>query len=110
MVQTKQLSDLIREAEELVAKVIDLPIQEQRTLTAFLSQRLGLAEGRKELQRIKEKTEQDNRPWSGKSILQLVDDLNAEIPPEVLEQQPHDGAEEHDHYIYGTPKKSDQLQ
>lgn len=27
------------------------------------------------------------------------------IPDDVLEKLPTDGAENHDHYIYGTPKK-----
>ena len=49
---------------------------------------------------------QGDLQWSGKSLLQLIDDLNAEIPEEVLSQARPDGAEEHDHYIYGTPKKS----
>ena len=27
------------------------------------------------------------------------------LPPEALEGMPEDGASQHDHYIYGTPKK-----
>ena len=27
------------------------------------------------------------------------------LPPEVLEKLPADGASQHDHYIYGTPKR-----
>jgi antitoxin component of MazEF toxin-antitoxin module len=27
------------------------------------------------------------------------------LPPEVLEKMPVDGASQHDHYIYGTPKR-----
>ncbi len=27
------------------------------------------------------------------------------LPPEVLESLPVDGASQHDHYIYGTPKR-----
>ncbi|HZU35970.1 MAG TPA: antitoxin family protein [Gemmataceae bacterium] len=27
------------------------------------------------------------------------------LPPEVLDQLPADGAAQHDHYIYGTPKR-----
>jgi hypothetical protein len=27
------------------------------------------------------------------------------LPEEELRKLPHDGAEQHDHYIYGTPKK-----
>jgi antitoxin component of MazEF toxin-antitoxin module len=27
------------------------------------------------------------------------------LPPEVLDKLPPDGASQHDHYIYGTPKR-----
>ena len=27
------------------------------------------------------------------------------LPPEVLDQFPADGASQHDHYLYGTPKR-----
>jgi antitoxin component of MazEF toxin-antitoxin module len=27
------------------------------------------------------------------------------LPPEVLDKMPTDGASQHDHYIYGTPKR-----
>ena len=29
----------------------------------------------------------------------------AEIPPEELDKSPTDGASQHDHYLYGTPKR-----
>lgn len=32
-------------------------------------------------------------------------DLVADVPDEVWEQIPDDGSEQHDHYIYGTPKR-----
>jgi len=35
---------------------------------------------------------------------QFIEELTADIPPEVLETLPTDGAEQHDHYLYGTPK------
>ena len=36
---------------------------------------------------------------------QFIEELTADIPPEVLETLPTDGAEQHDHYLYGTPKQ-----
>jgi len=30
-----------------------------------------------------------------------------ELPPETLDRLPADGASQHDHYIYGTPKRSE---
>ncbi|MCE2674023.1 MAG: hypothetical protein LW635_10550, partial [Microcystis sp. 53598_E5] len=42
---------------------------------------------------------------TGESILKIVDRLNLNFPEEELEPLPSDGAEEHDHYLYGSPKK-----
>lgn len=39
------------------------------------------------------------------SLANFVEKLVSDIPPEVLATLPTDGAAEHDHYIYGTPKK-----
>ena len=36
----------------------------------------------------------------------FIEELVADIPPQVIDTLPTDGADEHDHYIYGTPKKS----
>lgn len=35
----------------------------------------------------------------------FVENLIADIPASVLDTLPTDGAAEHDHYIYGTPKQ-----
>ncbi len=40
-----------------------------------------------------------------KPIWQVVQELMADVPPEILDQLPTDGASQHDHYIYGTPKR-----
>jgi antitoxin component of MazEF toxin-antitoxin module len=29
------------------------------------------------------------------------------LPPEVLDRMPTDGVSQHDHYLYGTPKRKD---
>lgn len=39
-------------------------------------------------------------------IWQMVEELLREIPAEDLARMPTDGSEQHDHYIYGTPKRS----
>lgn len=39
------------------------------------------------------------------SFVTFVEELVADIPPQVLDKWPADGASEHDHYLYGTPKK-----
>ena len=39
-------------------------------------------------------------------IWEIFEDFANGIPEEVLAKLPTDGAEQHDHYIYGTPKRS----
>jgi hypothetical protein len=40
-----------------------------------------------------------------KHIWEIADTLLEGIPEEELERLPVDGAAQHDHYIYGTPKR-----
>ncbi len=43
----------------------------------------------------------DNRPVS-----EMLREIWADMPPEVRAKLPPDGASEHDHYIYGLPKRN----
>jgi len=36
---------------------------------------------------------------------QIIDECFKDVPPEDFEKLPTDGAENHDHYLYGAPKK-----
>jgi hypothetical protein len=40
-----------------------------------------------------------------KPLGQILADLGKKIPDEEMAKMPHDGAANHDHYIYGTPKQ-----
>lgn len=40
------------------------------------------------------------------SIWDAIDDIVRRVPEEVLSRLPADGAEQHDHYLYGSPKKA----
>ena len=40
-----------------------------------------------------------------KPIWEVIEEIVADLPESVLEKLPVDGAEQHDHYIYGTPKR-----
>jgi hypothetical protein len=40
-----------------------------------------------------------------KTIWDKIEERIAKLPEEVWDQLPIDGALEHDHYLYGTPKK-----
>ena len=40
-----------------------------------------------------------------KPIWEVADELRKSVPPEEWAKVPVDGAAQHDHYIYGTPKR-----
>ena len=41
----------------------------------------------------------------GPSLGERIAAMGRALPPEVLDQFPPDGASQHDHYLYGTPKR-----
>ena len=45
------------------------------------------------------------RATGDKPLWQIVSEAAESLPPDVMKNLPADGAEEHDHYIYGTPKR-----
>jgi len=51
---------------------------------------------------------QDNKTISKTTgimaLLEQVKEIQAQIPSEEWNKLPHDGAINHDHYLYGTPK------
>ena len=40
-----------------------------------------------------------------RTLMEIVREIKESIPDEVLEQLPRDGSLNHDHYLYGAPKK-----
>ncbi|KAM3107129.1 hypothetical protein [Phormidesmis sp. 146-33] len=51
-------------------------------------------------------TETDEVDISGsETLLELMERLTADMTEEEIAQLPKDGAEQHDHYIYGSPKR-----
>ncbi len=39
-------------------------------------------------------------------ISEIFEELSSQIPLEEWAELPRDGAEQHDHYLYGSPKRS----
>jgi len=39
-------------------------------------------------------------------ISEIIRENMSKVPPEIMERMPKDGASEHDHYIYGWPKRN----
>ena len=48
---------------------------------------------------------QEEAPGAHKPIWEEIEEITAGIPDEEWLKLPADGAEQHDHYIYGTPKR-----
>jgi len=46
------------------------------------------------------------RPTDRRPAWEIVVDAMRDVPEEVWERLPTDGASEHDHYIYGWPKRN----
>ena len=68
------------------------------------AQKLPPDEQRKLAQRLLEESKKTVVP-SEKSVWQKISEHAADVPDEVWEQIPTDGAEQHDHYLYGSPKR-----
>ncbi len=73
--------------ETLIEKVKALPAEKQKKVLLYVE----LMEQSKEQPR--------------KSIWEDIREIAADVPDEVWERLPRDGAEQHDHYLYGSPKK-----
>jgi CCR4-NOT transcriptional regulation complex NOT5 subunit len=50
-------------------------------------------------------TEQQPRPTTSQSLLNLFESITANASAEETQNLPKDGAEQHDHYLYGIPKR-----
>lgn len=92
------MTQLLKKAIDALSSLDNLSEEEQRNLAAEI---LELVESAK-THHIKAGAEKvgDDRP-----IWEVIDELGQGIPEEELERLPEDGAAEHDHYIYGTPKR-----
>lgn len=50
--------------------------------------------------------EDQKRPRENvRPIWEIITELSAQVPMEEWEKLPSDGAEQHDHYLYGSPKR-----
>ena len=67
-------------------RVRALPVAQQEEVFKFVERLAAPADAR--------------RPLS-----EIAAELMKDVPPEATDQLPTDGAENHDHYLYGPPKK-----
>lgn len=79
--------------QAILEKLQSLPDERQREILALVSEML-----QKEQEPLSLK---NSRP-----IWEIIAEISAEIPMEEWAKLPTDGAEQHDHYLYGSPKRS----
>ena len=74
-------------SEKVVEKLNELPLERQQQILDFVE---FLAEKHK----------------PQKTIWEKIDEITKDVPDEVWDKLPADGAENHDFYLYGTPKEA----
>lgn len=81
--------------------VIELPDDQAAALMAkAASEGLSLVEW---IQRLVEEAPPTGQPHG--HIADMICESMKDVPPEVMATMPEDGASQHDHYIYGWPKR-----
>ena len=75
--------------------------------TAVLAARAH-AQGLSVQQYVQQVLEQDleSEAKPRRHISEVIEEIMSDVPMEVFERLPKDGASEHDHYLYGSPKKN----
>ena len=83
--------------------VIELPDEQAAVLKAKAA-----AEGLS-LEAWLQKLAKEERPRSRplRHIADVILENMKDVPPEIMACMPQDGASQHDHYIYGWPKKDE---
>jgi hypothetical protein len=81
--------------------VIELPDEQAAALKAkAAAEGLSLEAW---LQKLAEQKRPASRPH--RHIADVILENMQDVPPEIMARMPKDGASQHDHYIYGWPKK-----
>ncbi|MDQ3635110.1 MAG: hypothetical protein M3405_11470 [Acidobacteriota bacterium] len=75
-------------ADTIYKKVKTLPLDKQEEILEFIEEKISSAE------------KKDTRP-----IWEVAKEISESVPLEEWEKLPSDGSINHDHYLYGSPKK-----
>lgn len=82
--------------------MIELPDEQAAALNAkAAAEGLSLAQW---MRKLAEQSPSDTRPR--RHISEIIRENMSRVPPEIMATMPKDGASEHDHYIYGLPKRN----
>lgn len=87
----------IRLSDEQAAALQAQAAEEGLSVEAWLQR---LAEQQAQLRSLATNQPCDRPVW------EIISERMKSLPPDVLDCLPHDAASEHDHYLYGAPKRS----
>lgn len=76
--------------QSILEKLRALPVEQQREVLTFVEN----------IELHMERERNRRRP-----IWEVIVERSEKLPPEVWDELPTDGAINHDHYLYGAPKK-----
>jgi hypothetical protein len=94
--------------EELLRAIEQLPDDlVEQVLNFLLFKRSQLAQTQTEAAQPTAEVSEEELVKANLAFLEFAQELVADLPPEVLEQLPRDGATNHDHYLYGAPKREE---
>jgi hypothetical protein len=75
-------------------RVRALPLDKQQKVLALVEEMLC------------EDEQEPERPKDSRPIWEIIDEISRQAPPGTWDDLPTDGAINHDHYLYGAPKKT----
>lgn len=74
-------------------KIRSLPPEKQQLVLSLVEEMLS-----------KEEVAQDR--VAVRPLWEIAEEISSQVPLEEWEKLPADGAEQHDHYLYGSPKRN----
>jgi hypothetical protein len=74
-------------------KVKALPPEKQQRVLSMVEEMLS-------------ETEVTQERVAVRPLWEIAEEISAQVPLEEWEKLPTDGAEQHDHYLYGSPKRN----
>lgn len=75
-------------AETIFEKVKNLPLKQQEDVLEMIESKFS-----------------NTASGNSRPIWEVIAEISSEIPDEEWEKLPSDGSVNHDHYLYGAPKK-----
>ena len=89
----------------MIAQPSDSVSQSPKTITAIQSKLQSLSPEQQVLDLVEFLAQKTQPRESKKTIWNVIDERIEKIPDEEWEKMPADGSYQHDHYLYGTPKR-----